>query len=478
MSIAKKAISGTLWMAGISYIGFALNFGIQLVLVRLLIPEDFGLFALGLSIADILFIFFSFSFSMAVIQIKEAENLFDTAFYLSLISGFLILLIGGIISICISSHYPLPSVLAFFILCALQPLQGCSSIYSASMEKELQFKKNAFVRGIATNFSGFGAIFLAYMGLGVWSLVGRELITALLMLVGMRWFSDYRFHQKFNKETARKLLSFGYKMLFSRGLEVIYHRVPNFFIGTFAGTRALGLFSQIYYLANLPNTILGPAHQNVAFATYSKVQDDPEKMSKAFCITNYFFIRLLLPAMLILLLYPTEILGILYGNKWLEASPMLAYFAVYAAFLPLFSNLKTFLYSLSRLLDVSKVYLTEIIFLATGMFVALYTGKIYLAAMAFSLSLVFGLFTVMHFLNRNSIKMNLRELFLVPIMVSSGIAILWLFFLKSFVFPFLVDKISSIGLLLIIFVVFTIVILLFEPKKTVENFMFIRKRLS
>ena len=291
MSIAKKAIYGAFWMAGISYIGFAINFVIQLVLVRLLVHEDFGLFALGLSIAEILFIFFSFSFSMAVVQIQEAESLFDTAFYLSLISGFLILLIGGVISICISPYYPFPSVLAFFILCALQPLQGCSYIYSASMEKELQFKKNAFVRGIATNFSGFGAIFLAYLGVGVWSLVGREMITALLMLMGMRWFSHHRFHQRFNRETAKQLLSFGYKMLVSRGLEIIYNRVPNFFIGTFVGTRALGLFSQTYYLATLPNTILSPAHQNVAFATYSKVQDDHEKMSKAFYITNYFFIR-------------------------------------------------------------------------------------------------------------------------------------------------------------------------------------------
>ncbi len=477
MSIARKAISGTLWMAGISYIGFAINFGTQLVLVRLLVPEDFGLFALGLSIAEILFIFFSFSFSMAVIQLQEAEDLFDTAFYFSLISGFLILLIGGVISICISPHYPFPSVLAFFILCALQPLQGCSSIYSASMEKELQFKKNAFVRGIATNFSGFGAILLAYLGFGVLSLVGREIITALLMLLGMRWFSDYRFHQKFNRETARKLLSFGYKMLFSRGLEIIYHRVPNFFIGTFAGTRALGLFSQTYYLANLPNTILGPAHQNVAFATYSKVQDDPEKMSKAFYITNYFFIRLLLPFMLILLFYSKEILGILYGNKWLEAAPMLSCFAVYAAFLPLFSNLKIFIYSLGKLLDVTKVYLTEIIFLSTVMFIALYTGRIFLAPLAFSISLAFGLSTILYFANRHGITLCLRELFLIPIIASLGIAILWSFFLKSYGFPFLVNKIYSIGFLVIIFVVFIIIFLFFEPKKTLKNFSYITKRL-
>lgn len=477
MSIAKKAISGTLWMAGISYIGFAINFGTQLVLVRLLVPEDFGLFALGLSIAEILFIFFSFSFSMAVIQIQEAEDLFDTAFYLSLISGFLILLIGGVISICISSHYPLPSVLAFFILCALQPLQGCSYIYSASMEKKLQFKKNAFVRGIATNFSGFGAILLAYLGFGVWSLVGREIITALLMLMGMRWFSDYRFHQKFNKETARKLLSFGYKMLFSRGLEIIYHRVPNFFIGTFAGTRALGLFSQTYYLANLPNTILTPATTNVAYPTYSKIQNDEEKMSKAFSITNYFFVRLLIPLMPILFLYPTEVLRVLYGEKWIGASLVLRYFSIYATFLPLFSNAKTFLYSLGRLLDVSKSYLGQIGCISIGLFIALFYNKVSFVALAYSLSVVFGLFTLCYFLKSNKLNLDLRKSFLVPVMIAFGIILLWQLLTKHGEFRFWESNIAGVGFLIILYVVFLVMILLFEFKTFLKNLIILKKKI-
>jgi len=116
MSIAKKAISGTLWKSGLTYIGFLVNFGIQLSLVRLLVPEDFGFFVLGLSIAQILFIFFGFSFSTAVIQIREADDLFDTAFCLTMLSGSVILLIGGGISWILSSSYPLPTVLTFLVL--------------------------------------------------------------------------------------------------------------------------------------------------------------------------------------------------------------------------------------------------------------------------------------------------------------------------------------------------------------------------
>ncbi len=478
MSLAKKAISGAIWMSGINYIGFAVNFGIQLALVRLLVPEDFGLFALGLSVAEILFIFFSFSFPMAVIQIQEAEHVLDTAFYLTLFTGFIILLIGGVISLLVLLYYPFPSVLAFFILCVLQIPQGCSSIYSASMEKELQFKKNAIIRGVATNLSGFGAIILAYFSFGVWSLIGRECISAFLMLFGMRLVSRYRFQKRFNRETAKRLLNFSYKMLFSRGLEIVYHRIPNFFIGTFAGAKALGLFTQSYYLANLPNTVLGPAHQNVAFAVYSKIQNEREKMSRAFYITNFFFVRLMFPYMLIMFFYPTEMLKILYGHKWLEATSIFRFFGIYAALLPIFSNSKTIAYCLGKLTYVSKVYLIETLFFSIGLFVALYTGRIYLIALAYSVSLFLGLLIILYALKKEKINLFSKELFSIPIFTALTIILLWSLISKVPVMSFVYGDKVSLVIIPLFALIFMILPLFFEIRVVLENIRYIIKRLG
>jgi len=92
-----------------------------------------------------------------------------------------------------------------------------------------------------------------------------------------------------------------------------------------------------------------------AFAMYAKIQADKDKMTNAFYIINYFFVRILSPLILILIFYPVEVLRSLYGVKWVEGSSILGYFAIYAAFLPLFSNAKTLAYSLGKLLDVSKL---------------------------------------------------------------------------------------------------------------------------
>jgi len=460
MSLAKKAISGALWMSGINYIGFFVNFGIQLILVRLLVPEDFGFFVLGLSIAQILFIFFGFSFSMAVIQIREAEDLFDTAFCLTMLSGSVILLIGGGISWILSSSYPLPTVLTLFVLCAVQPLQGCSSIYSASMEKELQFKKGSIVRGVATNFSGFSAVFLAYSNFGVWSLVGREVITAVLMLFGMRMVSSYRFRGRFNRDTAKKLFDFGYKRLLVRGLEITFSRVPLFLIGSFAGTNVLGLFSQVYYLAKLPNTMLAAATHNVAFATYSKIQEYKDKLSKGFYITNFFSLRILLPIALLVYLFPSNILGILYGTKWLEASDMFKYFSIYIFILPVFMNAVTFTLSMGKLLSTIAI--------------ALWSHNYWILPVSYSLAISAGLLYAISILRRDGINISVKKLFLVPGLILAGIIVLERYSTDK-LFPF---SDYPLFLVLTVAILVSFISLLLEYKETFRNFRYVKSKMT
>lgn len=477
MSLAKKAISGALWTSGISYIGFVMIFCMQLILVRLLVPEDFGLFVLGLSVSEILFTFFSFSFSMAVIQIQEADDLFDTAFYLSIVAGLVILFIGGIMSLVLSSYYPERAIMIFVILCAISPIQGCALIYAASMEKAMQFKKTALAGSIASNLSAVGTITLAYAGFGVWSLVGKEIMKILLMFFAVRWMASYRFKWKFNKETAKKLFSFGFKMVFARGLEVLYYRVPQFFIGIFAGTYMLGLFSQTFYIAWIPNTALLPVTSKVAFSTYSKLQNDKEKMSEAFYITNYFFIRLLLPLMLVLFLYPKAVLGILYGDKWIDASTMLGYFAIYAAIVPLFFHARSFAYGAGRLMEVSKTYLLKIIVVAIGFTIALSVNKVYLGALSYSVSIIIGLVVIYYFLKKDSMNLHLKKLFLVPVTFCVVIAFVWPL-VSNKIISFPEDTVMQFVYLLGLYVLFAMVILLCEPKMAMTNLRYVWWKVS
>ena len=375
-------------------------------------------------------------------------------------------------------YYPGQAILVFVILCAVSPVQGCTLIYTASLEKKMQFKKTALAGSIASNISAVGAVIMAYAGFGLWSLVGKELIKVALLFFSARGMSTYRFKRNFNRDTAKKLVSFGMKMLYSKGLEVVCYRAPQFFIGTVAGTTMLGLFSQTYYIASIPNVVLQPATSNVAFSTYSKLQKNKDKMSEAFYITNYFLVRLLLPVMLVFFLYPKDVIGILYGDKWIEASSMLGYFAIYAAFRPIFFNAKAFAYGLGRLMEVGIAYLLKLALLAIGLVIALSVQKVDLGAMFYSISLIIGLLTMFHFLKKDVLNLHLRHLFLGPVTISIAIALIWPLVTNITNMHFPEDNMIRFAYLVILYILFAAVLLLSEPKRALANFGYVRRKVS
>jgi len=424
MSIAKKALSGAIWMSSMNYIGYAFNFVIQLIIVRLLFPEDFGIVALGLSIAEILLSFFGFSFSMAVIQIPDEEGLCDTAFYLTLFSGLTSIIIGFIISICIFNRYPLNSVIIFMILCAIQPLQGCAYIHSAVLEKKLQFKQTSIVRGLSTNLSGIFALILASLGIGVWSLLWKEVLSSTIYYFGMSRVSNYKFKWKFNKNAAKKIFTYAYKRAIVRGLEILFFRSHLFLIGSLWGSRILGLFSQSFYLSNLPNTMLSAVTHNVAFATYSKVNDDNDKLGKSFYLTNFFIIRLILPISLLILLFPSDILRILYGQKWLDASSFFMNFSLFILLLPVFMNIIILTMSTNHMNISTSIYCCCSILLYLGIFILFYCSQLSLISLLFSISIFFGFCIGLYFIQKIGIRIDFIKLFFLPVSTLFGILVL------------------------------------------------------
>jgi len=51
MSLARKIVAGGLWMSGVNYASSSVNLLANILLARLLVPTDFGVFALAMSIS-------------------------------------------------------------------------------------------------------------------------------------------------------------------------------------------------------------------------------------------------------------------------------------------------------------------------------------------------------------------------------------------------------------------------------------------
>lgn len=166
------------------------QFIVQIVLARLLLPEDYGMIALVMIFISIADVFVKSGFNTALVQKKNSDNLdFSSVFYLSLSVSALLYVILYLTSPLIANFYRLPQLVLVFRVISISLFFGAfNSIQNAFISKNMLFKK-LFVSSIgAILVSGTIGIIAAYSGLGVWALVLQQL-TNQIMITVILWFT-------------------------------------------------------------------------------------------------------------------------------------------------------------------------------------------------------------------------------------------------------------------------------------------------
>ena len=414
--LGRKFVNGTIWMSASQLVTYSLSFGGNIVLARLLAPDDFGVFALALSILAIFYILGSWSFSMAVIQAMEIDQkFFDTAYMLSLALGCALFALIAVASLFLKRFYSTRVVQILVILSALQVPALLSSCYSATLQRELEYREVSLVQIGARITSMVVAIVLAGLGFGVWSLVCKEALFAIGNFCGMWFISPWRFKWHFDPAAARHLFDFGSRMFVSRGLESFLSNFQGFIVGTVLGTTALGYFDRAIKLSQLGNTVAGPAVNQVSLVAYSRLQTSDDRLSRAFEVINYFLMRIFVLLAIMFFLFGENITVLLYGEKWHTAGNIVPLLFVYVVSLTIFGNVKHLLYSQGRVGEVVKVRAVQSGLLVLGMLVALQRYELVGAALVLDLLYLVG--TALAFVYvKSCVNISLRQGLLAPVL--------------------------------------------------------------
>ena len=361
MATINKLYKSIAVSVGSSYIFYAINFIGQLVLARLLMPEHFGVVALVLAVLGMIDLVVGFSIPMAYIQEKETDTLFESAYFLSLLVGILPIILALLLYYPLSIYYNSQIALFTLIVSFSKPFNALGSIIISHVEKSMHFGKSYLLRGIALSSALGIAIVMAYGGFEESSLIAREVLGGVFLFVIAKYYFKETVNLSYNLEEMKDLMRYSVKMIFSRGAELAYFKIPILLIGSFYGTATLGLFAQAFYLVSLTSTALNPITEKVAFVFYSDAKNKNSDSKKDFNTVTLVSLIVALPVSSILFFYPTEILTLLYGEKWIGASEYLKYLAIFGLLLPIFNNLKSYFYSHGLNKHVTISYLLSLI---------------------------------------------------------------------------------------------------------------------
>ncbi len=253
-------------------------------LTRLVGPENYGLFTAALGIYTYVQSLGIMGVNVYLVRDQRGKDLdiFHLAFWWFLIYGVFLTLICCAI-VVLAGHVWVRTegfIAVSMLMLASVPFILIACVPQSIAEKNLDYRKVAFVEIFSQLLYYAVAIPLAWLGNGVWALVAGFWLSQLALALG--YFASVRYVPRwyFSTGDLKHMLSYG----FSQALSVwVYHLrslTPAFLLLPIAGKEAAGYFA----LANRLLTILSFAYETVnrlAVPTFSRVQDSTQRLLRA-----------------------------------------------------------------------------------------------------------------------------------------------------------------------------------------------------
>jgi O-antigen/teichoic acid export membrane protein len=135
---------------------------------------------------------------------------------------------------------------------------------------QLRFKELCLLNIISSFLGAFVAIILAYSHFEVFSLVYYQIITAVIMTIGSIIVTRYSFPLNGSFESFKRLFSFGFYTTASGVVNTIYENLLTAIYGKFVNVGIAGFFSQAKKIEEASSQAFLAAVNNTTFPVLAK----------------------------------------------------------------------------------------------------------------------------------------------------------------------------------------------------------------
>lgn len=326
-SLKSKTISGMIWTFADLLSNQGLQFIIQVILARLLVPKDFGVMGMITVFIAVSQSFIDSGFTNALIREKDpSQEDYSTVFFFNLFMSIVMYILLFFSANAISVFFKEPQLIQILRVLALVLIINAFGITQRTMlTKKIDFKTQTRINIIASILSGLVAIGFAYRGFGVWSLVVRTLsmqfVQALLFSVSNKWMPS----MVFSMSSFKKLFGFGWKLLISGIINTLFQNIYYLVIGRGFSANELGYYTNASKFRDTTSKSITTSVQKVSYPVLSSIQEDDNKLKLGYkkIIKNSVFITF--PMMVGLAAVADPLFRLLFGIKWI---PSITYFQI------------------------------------------------------------------------------------------------------------------------------------------------------
>jgi O-antigen/teichoic acid export membrane protein len=350
LSLTQKTVNATKWYGLISIVEQLSGYLITIVLARLLIPSDFALMAIITVFIGFARMFQDVGFGPSIVTKSDISDEFvNSVFWLTQGMGLIFFLIFSFSASFISDFYNNESLFYLTIFVSFNFLiSPYTMVQNRLLERSLRLKYISIVSIIIVTFSGILGIILALKGFGVWSIAISGMAGQLLKPIIVFRFNKWKPKFQYSYKTLKSSTGFALNLSAAKAIGYLTLNLPRLIFGKIIGLTPLGLYTMGNRIGVQPIIRLSAYVSKPLLASYSKVQDDNERLIRGYLKTIEFFVFMLFPASIGIVIIAPEIVHVLLGEKWLGSIPIIQMLCIFGFLKVLVNTNMSVFYAINR----------------------------------------------------------------------------------------------------------------------------------
>lgn len=341
--MGSHLLRGSIWMVSLRWAMRLIGVISTIILARLLSPQDFGIVAVAMILVG-LFEMLNLTGQSAAIVRHEAPTRehYDSAWTVTL-------LIGIAIAVCILIAAPFtelyfhePRAIPVMQCLAVRAvLGGLENIGTVDFSRDLRFDR-FFVYNVCTKLLQFVlTVVLAFVLRNYWALVAGILAGQVSRTILSYVMSPFRPRLSF----ARTGEIWGFSIwTFARSVAMyLQTQVDNIAIGGIAGSAMMGRYTVAKDVAASPTQEVINPMVAALFPVMSRCRQDPVELKRLYMRMLGWSAIICLSTGVGVAMIATDLVAVVLGAKWTDATPLVVWMALNAATAAILSGTPTLL---------------------------------------------------------------------------------------------------------------------------------------
>lgn len=336
-AFGARVRSAVIWRSGGQIVTQLLSWVSTLMVVRILDPADYGLFAMTQAVIAFMQFLNGYGLVSALVQADTIDtHRLRQAF------GLMLVLNGGLAAAQLAlaplaaDYYNQPMVADLLRVQALIYLSTpFVALPEVLMGRSLEFRRPAYVGLIAGVTAALVAIGGALAGWGVWTLVWAPIAGFYVRAIGYVLVTRFFIWPSFDFRGAGSTLVFAFSLLGGQLFFLIQSQSDVFIGGRVLDPHRLGLYAEALFLTQIFVSRFVPPLNDVAFPIYARMQADRERVAAALCKAIKLVLLFACPLYLGMAITAEPLVLTVFGEKWREMAPLVQLLALAMPFLTL-----------------------------------------------------------------------------------------------------------------------------------------------